>query len=300
MSLPEAVQRSVARAAKAHADSLAKSAPAAAPAATPKPAAAPAAVDDAEKLKADVARLTAENKTLQGKYNAEVPRFAEQLRESNAKLKAAEDKLAAAAPPKDLSISDADRQKFGTDLIDVIDKVATARAGEIVEGKLKPVTDQFEQFKTMSTGQYLAVIEDAVPDWKEINVDPAFNAWLAQPDPASGKTRHDLLMRGDSLNQGNRVAEIFLAYKEKREIGARQPAGPGPLDTRQDPPPGGGEAPPAGGADEPTGKIWLRSEITAFYRAKREGKYKGKEGEAEARNIELDINAAYKEGRIKA
>lgn len=167
-------------------------------------------------------------------------------------------------------------------------------AREIVQQEtaalLKPLDDRTRSLEAMSEAQYLAVLFDQVPGWEKQNDDPHFIAWLKQLDPDTQQTRDDLLQRANGARQGYRVAEIFLAFTEKREI--RTPGAATPQPRNIDHGPGSGNPTPP----EPEGAVITRAMIAQFYGERARGKYRGRE--KEAATLEAQINAAVSTGKV--
>lgn len=294
MALPTAVARKAERAAELMRER------------NPQPAApAPAGSDDATKLKADLDATKATLADVQQKYRSLQGTHKEQLelqstiKELRQQVTDLQTKLDEKTPPAAV-LTDDERRLVGDDMVQIMTKVAASAVDGAVKKHLKPLGERFDQFQRMTEAQYWATVDYFVPDFKAQNDDPRFIAWLKEVDPETSALRDDLLQRAHAAQMGYRVAEIFRAYKEGREIGARQtaeppPPQPGPGDNIN-PGPGGGSPPTP--PDNSGKKQWTRAEISAFYDRKRRGLYRGKEGEAEARKIELDIFAARNEGRV--
>ena len=288
MNLPAAARKNADRAAE-----LIKGAPG-----TPKgtPAApAPQGSDNAaaelETVKREYTRLSEAHKVLQAKYNAEVPK----LMSENAALKKRVDELEAEGKRKieagDVtSLNPEERALAGDELLRVIAKTSAEVAGTVVARELKPITDRVDHFQRQTEATYYATLDRECPGWQAQNDDPLFTAWLHNMDPGTNRLRNDLLQTAHAAFQGYRTAEIFNAFREKREIGARPNASASP-----DPDIGGGDQLPP---NEPVKPTYTRAEIQQFYREVREGKWKG-EREAARREKEADILAAGKEGRIR-
>lgn len=296
MALPTAVARKAERAAELMRGNNPPPAP-------PAPA---AGSDDATKLKADLDATKATLADVQQKYRSlqgthkeqlELQNTIKELRAQVTDLQAKLDEKAIA--PAAILTEDERRLVGGDDMVAIMTKVATSAVDGAVKKHLKPLGERFDQFTRMNEAQYWATVDYFVPEFKVQNDDPKFIAWLKEVDPETGALRDDLLQRAHAAQMGYRVAEIFRAYKEGREIGARStetpptpPSGPGDIN----PGPGGGSPTPP--PDNSGKKQWSRAEIAAFYDRKRRGLYRGKEGEAEARKIEVEIFAARAEGRV--
>lgn len=267
--------------------------------------AADVVVESEEKLKeqlakanAEVERLTAESTALRTRQSgSDKARAAaeSELAKEKERAKELEGKLAKKIESGEvLSLNEDERQLAGKDLLGVISKVAREAAHDAVTKGLLPVTQRLENFQRMSEAQYDAFLDEQLPDFDKQNNDPKFVAWLGQTDPATGRTRQQLVAEANALLQGYRVVEIFRAFKEGREIGVRQE--PNGLEHRQAPAreEAGHQQP---NLDEDGKKRWSRAEIAKYYRDVREGLYRGKEDEA--RKIEQEIFLAQRENRVR-
>ena len=247
--------------------------------------------------------------SLKGKFDAEVPRLYAQVREmndqikqliaDNATLKAQPPAPAAPAPVKTL-ITEQDKEAFGPDLIDLIDrateqKLAGSREleqqlrNEINElkGKLGNVS---ERQVVSDKDRYETALTTAVPDWQVLNVDQGFLNWLAEVDPVYGMPRQYALTNAYEALDATRTANIFNQYK--KSIAPAPQTKPNlqsqvaPTRSRTSP------APTNPNVDK---RIYTQQDIDAFYSEWRRGLI----DEAEAVQIENDIHAATTEGRIR-
>lgn len=289
MALPEAVQRKAEEAAKLIAskkDASTTAAHTAAPA-TQSPAAA-----EIEDLKAKLAKAEQANRVLRAKYDAEVPRYAAEVKALKEEIAKLTEKLNQKAEAAELSsLSEEERELVGKPLLDVITKAAKEVATGVVESKVKPISESVNRFQRMTEAAYEATLDREVPYWRAQNEDPNFYAvWLNEIDPATGRLRNDLLQAAHAAMQGYQVAEIFRAYREGREIGAP----PKSENVSPSPPVGAAQPLPTGAAAQP--KTWTRAAIRQFYEELRQGKWRHRM--EEARKVELEIAAAAKEGRI--
>lgn len=314
MPLPERVRKNAERAAELiKAQAVAMTPPAAVPAATPAvvpattptPAATPPAGETVESLQAkleqankDLAAANQRATVLRGKYDKELPTERSARAAADARVKELEAALSRKVEAGDLnSLTDEDKKLAGVDLLKVITKAAREVAAHEVDAKLKPLATRFEGFERLGEAQYDSLIDHELPDFDVQNNDPQFLAWLQGVDAATGRIRNDLLQAAHNGMQGYRTVEIFRAFREKREIGARLPTPlvPPGAESRLDPPRDAGAPPPP--PDPAEGPTIYRVDISRFYREKREGKWKGRE--EEARKYELQISTALKENRVR-
>jgi hypothetical protein len=318
MPLPERVRQNAARAAeliKSNADAKAGKpaavvsatpSPTPSPTPTPTPAAeTPPAGETVEGLKAkleqankDLAAAHQRATVLKGKYDKELPQERSARVSAEARVKELDEQLKRKVEAGDLnSLTEDEKKLAGKDLLIVITKAAREVATQEVDAKMRPLSARFDHFEKLTDAQYNALIDHELPEFDKQNNDPQFLAWLQGLDPATGRLRNDLLQDAHAGQQGYRTVEIFKAFKEGREIGARQPtpAVPAGAEARLDPPRGGSEPPPP--ADQGAGKLITRAEIATFYREKREQKWKGREDQARA--FEAEISKALQENRVR-
>lgn len=249
--------------------------------------------------------------TLKGMYDAEVPRLHSELREMKAQLQqlAADnaelrETKTAPAPTAESLITDEDKEAFGPDLIDLIErateaKVATLRATEAdlrsqvkeLKGQLGNVT---ERQVVSDKDRFLVGLGQQVSDWEQINVDPGFLNWLQEVDPVYGIPKNVALNNAYENLDVTRVANIFKAYKQ-----LITPAAPPPTQNRQQelqrqvaPTRTRTTSQPNEGMDKP---IFSTQDIEKFYSDWRRGYYT----DDEAASMESQINAAVAEGRVR-
>ena len=247
--------------------------------------------------------------TLKGMYDAEVPRLHSQVREMQTQIqqliadKAEIEARKVEVLQVDSLITDEDKEAFGPDLIDLIEratnsKVATLanREAELVKeikelkGQLGNVT---ERQVVSEKDRFLSSLAQQVPDWETLNIDPGFLNWLQEVDPVYGIPKQVALSNAYEGGDVARVATIFNSYKgtlapraPKAKTGQqelqRQVA---PTRTRSGTPPTNSESE----------QYFTNQDIEQFYTDWRRGVY----DDAEAAIMEKQIHAAAAEGRIR-
>lgn len=60
-------------------------------------------------------------------------------------------------------------------------------------------------------------LEEKVPDYRALNDDPAFHAWLSQLDPSTGRTRQARLAKAQSQRDSKTVIMMFKRFIETRQ-----------------------------------------------------------------------------------
>lgn len=247
--------------------------------------------------------------TLKGMYDAEVPRLHSQMREMQTQMQQLiADKAAVEATKVEQKqvveslITEQDKEAFGPDLIDLIERATESKVGTLREREAQLVQEIKElkgQLGSVSERQvvsdkdrFLVGLGQQVSDWEALNVDQGFLAWLQQVDPVYGVPRQAALSNAYESLDVIRVANIFKAYKQtlpqapaqsraKQEL-QRQVA---PTRTRSTTTP----------SDNVNDKIFTNQDIEQFYNDWRRGFY----DEQEAADMEKQIHTAIAEGRIR-
>lgn len=216
---------------------------------------------------------------------------------------------AAPAEPVAPLVTDKDRQEFGDDMIDF----ATRAARAAVAPELDALRTQNKalQSTTMKAAQAVLYreLDIAVPNWREINADPRWKAWLRLPDLYSRQVRGRLLQEAFQAADAPRVLAFLHGFISHEAAMTRDevPTPPSPTPPQQPAP----RTPPlaleaiASPARSPSGSdnsataekpIYTREQIKTFYAQVRQGLWRGRDDEKLA--IERDMFAAQSEGRI--
>ena len=272
--------------------------------------------------------------TLKGKYDSEVPRLGNELRDTRGQLNEVLNRLdrieqpqqgqppAQPQPQPDPAaslVTAEDIENYGPELADFIRRQATVVASGMTAGLREEnaqLRAQVEQVGA-STGQvqvdrYLSRLKELVPDYETINVDQGFLNWLGEVDPIAGVPRQAFLNTAFEARDPDRTARLFNTFKEQAGIATPQPAPtptptpgvgaqggngqiPAGLETQISPNAGsGGSGPPSAEANQ----IWTSKDIQNFTNDILRGTYKGREGEQAA--IQAAIDDAILNGRVRA
>jgi len=232
-------------------------------------------------------------RALKGKYDAEVPRLAEQIRNLNLQNQFLADKMGKleSAPPKtdpEVKPDDLDKafiEEYGEDLVNMVKRIAAQQAGEAT----KPLASGFDSIQKANEAtkvdRFFSDLTGLVPDWETLNINNDFLSWLDEIEPFVGQSRYTLLSQAQNSFDAQRVAYFFNTWKEKNKqvktssipANKQQPA------MRQ-----GNEIPKGGDI------TFTAAEIENFYKD-----YKlGRIPEDEARRIENEIMTAASKGNI--
>jgi hypothetical protein len=259
-------------------------------------------------------------RTLQGMYNAEVPRLHQQNREMSQRVQQMEQLLASIsaqqatpATPQvaDKLVTERDVEEYGESL-DVMRKVSREELVPVAQ-RLAQIEQTLRQMQTSVVPQVQAVahrqqqsaeqqfwsdLSTAVPNFRQINDNTAFQSWLLQADPLTGITRQTYLDDAQRALDAGRVANFFRAWLESTgQATVAQSTGAAPTSELEKQVSPGRSRSTGTPATAKQGKVYTPQDIQKFFNDVRSGKYKGREQERD--RIERDIFAAQRENRIQ-
>lgn len=253
--------------------------------------------------------------TLQGMYNADVPRLHQQVRDmgqtlqqliaENAQLKAEHAKPQAVQQPAQVPlITDSDKEAFGSDLIDLADRIAKQNLAQYeAERKQmvselnelrKQVGDVEQQVTVSAKDKFFVDLARGVPDWEAINVDQEFLNWLNEVDPIYGISRQAGLDKAFQALDASRMTNIFNAFKAASGRNKPQQTSSAQQQLQNQVAPTRSRLNPAPAATSEVGRIWTQKQIQQFYNERRRGFM----DDAQAARIEAEIDQAVAEGRV--
>lgn len=138
-------------------------------------------------------------------------------------------------------------EQFGEEQCKAMAKAAIASAkaavNEAIEKEVKPLreaqTRKAAETEAERKQSFVDRLTELVPNYQEIDVDPAWLSWLAQEDESSGEERQGILTRHIAAQNAAKVARMFEAFLKTRKprpqppvVGSGTGAGPS-----GDPPP---------------------------------------------------------------
>jgi hypothetical protein len=262
-------------------------------------------------------------KTLQGMYNAEVPRLHQQNKEMQQRIQQMEQLLASVSqqqtttntpqpePTIEKLVSEREVEEYG-ESIDVMRKVSREELIPIAQklGQLENILKQMQvnvipQVQAVAQKQHVSAEQSfwadlgrIVPNWQEVNNNEAFQSWLLEADPLTGITRQTYLDDAQRSLDAARVSNFFRTWLEVTgQANVAQPTGRA-ANTELEKQVAPGRSRSAGSPTSANkGKVYTPQDITNFFNDVRSGKYKGREQERD--RIERDIFAAQREDRIQ-
>lgn len=259
-------------------------------------------------------------RTLQGMYNAEVPRLHAQNKEMQQRVQQMEQLLASLSAQKSVSqapqvaenlVTAQDVEEYG-ESIDIMRKVSREELVPVAQ-RLGKIEQMLQQMQTNVVPQVQAVVKQQavsaeqqfwseltklVPNWRDVNDNQDFQSWLLDIDPLTGIARQTYLEDAQRSLDAGRVANFFRTWLEiTGQAAVAQSNGrvSASAELEKQVTPGRSRA-----AATPQGnkaKTYTPEDIKKFFNDVRTGKYKGREQERD--RIERDIFAAQRENRIQ-
>jgi hypothetical protein len=264
--------------------------------------------------------LSQKYRTLQGMYNAEVPRLHSQNKELSGRVQQMEHLLATlsaqsnaprnAEVTSDPLITDRDQEEYGEsldvmrrvtreELIPVAQKMAQLdRLIQQLQINVVPQVNNLTQRQAVNTEQqFWTELTSYIPNWRDINNAPDFQSWLLEIDPLTGISRQTILEDAQRNTDVRRVANFFRSWMEltgqanvAQDTNRRATASE--LERQVTP----GRSRNTGAPSNSNAKSYSPDDIKTFFNDVRQGKYKGREAERD--RTERDIFAAQRENRI--
>ena len=273
------------------------------PAPEPSPEPAPTTQVASSDVSSEVPEEKWEHKyrRLQGKYDAEVPRLHQQVKELQAALQQMQHQVQQAPPPPppetpaepERYVSDEDVANYGEDFVDIQRRITLDATRELRKQVEELKTQLAQQGSQVQSVSFEARLLKAVPDFEQINADPAWIEWLNEVDP---------LIRGPrrAIAQQAFVAGDVEAVKSYVDLWRKSqaPAQPAPAVSRQQElqrqvqPSRASASAPSSGAK----KTYTLGEAEALFNRIQHLTAQGRIDEA--KRLDAEISAAYAEGRI--
>ena len=250
-------------------------------------------------------------KTLRGKYDAEVPRLHQQVRDLNGKLDELAKSMEAKPEPPTKSkekvsyVTDADRAEFGEELIDVQRRVAQEVSQEYTER----MEQQDEVIKTLQeqlakTGNdvgemsFTQRLHSVVPDFAEIDNDERWVAWLNEHDPMLRGPRRDQAAAAFQAGDVEAVLHYVNLFKESISEPETAPRQQRQTELEKQVAPNRSANSVRTQSANQNSKIYSPKEVDNAWTKVRALNTKGKYADAE--KLEAELTAAYMEGRVRA
>ena len=249
--------------------------------------------------------------TLRGKYDAEVPRLHQQVKELTDQMNAirheaeAAKKVEAEKPKEKVSyVTDADREEYGDDLIDFQRRVAK-EASQEYEDRFEQQAKVIEQLQQQisNTGSQVGEVgftqklNALVPGFDQLDNDERWVAWLNEYDPMTRGPRRDQAQSAFNSGDAEAVAHYVGLFRES----INEPVANGKSDRQTELEK---QVTPSRSASTVTNKssskdsrVYSEKELNNAWTKIRTLNTQGKYDDAE--KLEAELTAAYMEGRVK-
>lgn len=250
---------------------------------------------EAKALTEERDKLAQRLRTLQGKYDAEVPRLHAQLKAVQQEiddLKAERTKSPAAKPAAD----DAQiREMYGDDLADLLaqqrQEIADLRTA--LQGTTQKLSrvDELEQRTVQDAEQgVFDAIAEKHSDWQRINRMASFRLFLAEVDPATGEPRQDAIDRAMDRHDAKPIIHQLSEFKRRMKKSGNRA-----LETQAVPADAGGSPP----APQPDTTVYSLAEIQKFQQKLALQASRGVPMSDEQKRLDTLYNRALAEGRAQ-
>jgi len=250
-------------------------------------------------------------KTLRGKYDAEVPRLHQQVRDLNGKLDELVKSMEAKPEPPTKSkekvsyVTDADRAEFGEELIDVQRRVAQEVSQEYTERvEQQDAVIQKLQEQLAKTGNdvgemsFTQRLHSVVPDFAEIDNDERWVAWLNEHDPMLRGPRRDQAAAAFQAGDAEAVLHYVNLFKESIAKPETAPRDQRQTELEKQVAPNRSANSVRTQSANQNSKIYSPREVDTAWTKVRALNTKGKYADAE--KLEAELTVAYMEGRVRA
>ena len=271
----------------------------------------PAEVTPADTSPTDVEEETFKQKykTLTGKYDAEVPRLHQQVREMAEATKRLQEELKAlkVEPTKSKEkvsyVTDADREEYGEDLLNVQRRVAQEVSQDYEDriGQQDAIIAKLQE-KLANTGNQVGEmdfsqrLQQAVPDWSKIDNDERWVAWLNEHDPMLRGQRRVLAQAAFDNGDVEAVSDYVKLWKASLgEPDVAKQTRQNELEKQVAPNRSANSTRTQSAAQ--SSKIYSPREIDNAWTKVRTLNTKGQYAEAE--KLEAELTVAYMEGRVR-
>tara|TARA_B100000795_G_C22786844_1_gene435038 strand:- start:68 stop:1027 length:960 start_codon:yes stop_codon:yes gene_type:complete len=248
--------------------------------------------------------------TLRGKYDAEVPRLHQQVRDLSGELEQIRKDLSAPkvepTPPKEKVslVTDADRAEFGEELLDVQRRVAKEVSQEY-EGRLEKqdAVIQALQGKLADTGNQVGEMDfnqrlrNLVPDFSSIDNDERWVAWLNEHDPMLRGPRRVQAQQAFDAGDADAIAHYVGLWKATFATPSEPVKPPNQAELEKQVAPNRSANSVSTKSVGQSSKTYSTREVDAAWTKVRTLNTKGQYDAAE--KLEAELTVAYMEGRVK-
>jgi len=271
-------------------------------------------VDEPEAPTQDTVDWESRYKSLQGKYNAEVPRLQDTVNSMQQQMSVLIAKAIEAKP----SVEEIEAEKgpahmkylkedevadYGEEVLELQARMAKGVAEQLIRAEVSPLLKRIEYLESQVTESsdqiFWSKVEEQVPGAREMNQsDASWHAFLDGIEPNSGLSYREIGARAVSEGRPSRLVTLFKSYLGTNSSGVEEPpvASDAPKVPTAKPRKTASKANVA--PREKAKPSFTEKDIQRFYTDCVRGKFKGRD--EERRKLEREIDLAVSEGRIAA
>ena len=168
-------------------------------------------------------------RVLQSKYDAEVPRLHAQNRELYQQVAAVQQQVEALGTPaktpaQSVLVTDSDKESFGEDLVDLMDRVARQHTDRY-EAELASLRAKLAAVDTASShvaaqqaesvnDRFWSEVAKQIPDWGDVDSNPDWVSWLDSRAVGSKSTYRQLAESAIQGRDATPIAELVSLWKQ--------------------------------------------------------------------------------------
>lgn len=230
---------------------------------------------------------------MEGKYRAET----QAMRQDIYDLKELVQSLKSQPTPSQETAQakiDALEEEYGPEFTEAVDQ----RIKRILKEQLGDVQKDITQVKTSQqqteAERFEANLDTRAENWRKINTDPSFIAWLQTEEPTTGIKYHTSLLSHYNNRDVDKVARIFNFYSKNTKKPVNQPPVNDAAEELIAPPKRGSQT--QNTIEVNDARIYKLADVNQFYREIRDGKYTGKPDYV--KKMKAIYRQAHIEGRI--
>lgn len=166
-------------------------------------------------------------------------------------------------------ITNQDVEAYGPELVDMSFRAAREALQPELDEVRRKQADLAQREQRLQNQSIFNQLDQALPNWRQINNSPAFLEWLAAQHVYAGQSKHSLLLAAFESGDAARVLVFFRDFLAQSSGTAGHAQASGRAQTRQ-----------------AVGQVTAK-DIEKFYSDCRRGRYNGREAERDAEERRL-------------
>lgn len=172
-------------------------------------------------------------KSLQGKFNAEVPRLYQEVREKEALIQNLNERLVKLerheVEKSQQLVSKDDVDTFGEDMIDLVRRVVREEFSKLAPAALGAVRGEIEEIRgevgrvneingRTSYELFWSKVKELVPHWDSVDTHPSWIAWLDTTPEYDDKTYREIAAKAISNGDAQRISALVKSWEKETGV----------------------------------------------------------------------------------